>query len=82
MTWALSKGYKEGDWLDLPNWETSYLGADLRHKLEELAGAPFDVESGLGHDVHAAWNALAKLERRIRDAKAAGNPIRTEGSIK
>ena len=82
MGWALGKGYKEGDWLEVPNYQTAYLGAEARHLLESLAGTKFDPESGLGHDVHEAWNAIAKLERRLRDDKAAGNDLRIEGSIK
>lgn len=81
MGWALNKGYTEGDWLLVPEYQKAYLGAEARHLLETLAGTKFDPESGLGHDVHEAWNAIAKLERRIRDDKAAGNPIRTTGSI-
>lgn len=82
MGWALGKGYTEGDWLNVPEYEKAYLGAEARHLLESLAGTKFDPESGLGHDVHEAWNALAKLERRLRDDKAAGRILRTEGSIK
>lgn len=86
MGWALGKGYTEGDWLQVPNYHTAYVGAGARHLLENLAGerlegVEFDGESGLGHDVHEAWNALAKLERRIRDAKAAGKQLRVKGSI-
>lgn len=81
MGWALNKGYTEGDWLNVPEYEKAYLGAEARHLLETLAGTKFDPESGLGHDVHEAWNALAKLERRLRDDKAAGRELRTIGSI-
>lgn len=70
MTWALEgKGYKEGDFLHVPDAATKYRGAMYRHDLKELMGQETDDESGLLHAVHTAWNAMARLEVILREKK-------------
>lgn len=63
MTWAIEeKGYKEGDWVNVPNAKQEYRGAMLRHDLKEIAGESHDLESKRRHAAHTAWNAMARLE--------------------
>lgn len=60
--------YKESD-LDFLNYQRVYGGsktyadAGLRHRLEQGN----DLESGLPHQFHVAWNALAELEIWIKE---------------
>jgi hypothetical protein len=38
----------------------------LRHHFIKEEDGEYDAESGLLHDAHRAWNALAALELRLR----------------
>lgn len=70
MTWALEgKGYKEGDFLHVPDAAQKYRGGMLRHDLKEMMGHETDEESGYLHAAHTAWNALARLEIKLREQK-------------
>lgn len=63
MGWALEgKGYKEGDFKNVPDAIKKYRAAMYRHDLKETIGPVTDDESGLHHAVHTAWNAMARLE--------------------
>ncbi len=45
-----------------------YDDAGLRHMLEPAAGlGEVDTESGLLHEAHEVWNALARLELAVKD---------------
>lgn len=67
MTWALdSKGYKESDWLHVPDAINKYSGGMHRHDNKEKRGQEFDDESGLEHAIHTAWNAMARVELILR----------------
>ena len=62
------KGYDRGSFSDVPNAVPRYTAAMLRHWLKEGAGEEInkDPESGLPHDFAVAWNALCRLELRLR----------------
>jgi hypothetical protein len=66
--------YTDEGWADVPDGRRRYTDAMLRHFLAESQGEKVDPESGLAHDAHMAWNALARLELRLRAAKAAADP--------
>lgn len=71
MTWALdAKGYKESDWLHVPDAINKYSGGMHRHDNKEKRGQEFDEESGLEHAVHTAWNAMARVELILRKKEA------------
>lgn len=55
--------YTPNGWQDVPDGEASCTDAMFRHL---LAGEERDPESGLLHAAHAAWNALAILELKLR----------------
>lgn len=69
--------YSESGWKCVPKGIKRYRDARMRHILmgdiEEL-----DAESGLMHDAHVAWNALAilqmKLERKNGSERSATEP--------
>lgn len=68
MTWALEeKGYKESDWLTVPDGIRKYHGGLHRHDNKEMRGQTCDDESNLHHAYHTAWNAMARLELILRD---------------
>lgn len=60
-----AKKYSEHGWLSVPDGYNRYSDAMIRHYLTEDA---IDSESYLLHDAHLAWNALARLELRLRGA--------------
>jgi len=55
--------YTDHGWLEVPDGVSRYKDALLRHLLTR---EDIDSQSGLLHDAHAAWNALAVLELRLR----------------
>lgn len=61
-----AKKYSRGGWQAVPNGAERYTDAMWRHLLKE-AYEPVDSDSGLAHDAHMAWNALARLELRLRE---------------
>jgi len=61
-----AKKYSRGGWQAVPNGAERYTDAMWRHLLKE-AYEPVDNDSGLAHDAHMAWNALARLELRLRE---------------
>lgn len=62
-----ARKYTDHGWVQVPDGRRRYTDAMLRHLLAEHAGEQNDQESGLAHDAHAAWNALARLELRLRN---------------
>lgn len=59
--------YTRGSFKDVPNARRRYTAAMLRHFLAEGEDEPeIDSETGLYHDIHTAWNALCRLELRLR----------------
>ncbi len=61
-----AKKYTDNGWTEVVNGHARYTDAMLRHILAEGAGQALDKESGLDHDAMVAWNALARLELRLR----------------
>lgn len=58
--------YTDNGWMDVPDGESRYLDAMLRHVLSNAAGETHDPESGLLHLAHACWNMLAVLDMKLR----------------
>lgn len=60
--------YTRGGWQQVPDGINRYTAALLRHL---FAGRydPVDVDSGLEHDAQVAWNALARLELKLREQR-------------
>ena len=54
--------YSDRGWMAVPNGIERYTDAMLRHYLSECRGEDRDLDSGLAHAAHLAWNALARLE--------------------
>ena len=59
--------YTRGGWQYVPNGVERYTDAMFRHLLKEPV-EDTDPDSGLAHDAHVAWNALSRLELRLREA--------------
>jgi hypothetical protein len=57
--------YSRGGWQYVDNGVERYTDAMFRHLLAEPV-EPVDSDSGLAHDAHVAWNALSRLEMRLR----------------
>lgn len=58
--------YTRGGWQHVPNGVERYTDAMFRHLLKEPI-ENLDTDSGLAHDAHVAWNALSRLELRLRE---------------
>lgn len=58
--------YAWNGWCYVPDGHGRYSDAVVRHLAQEAEGEVLDAESGLHHDLHTAWNALARAELRIR----------------
>jgi len=67
--------YTDNGWEEVENGEARYTDAMLRHHFEEAAylGDPNDKDTKLSHLAHRAWNALATLEKHLRETKDAEN---------
>lgn len=64
-----AKKYTDDGWMSVPNGEARYRDAMLRHDLQST-WEEIDADSGLMHEAQVAWNALAKLELKLRGRKA------------
>jgi hypothetical protein len=60
--------YSRGGWQSVPEGIQRYDDALMRHKLQSYT-EDLDKETGLMHDAAVAWNALARLELRLREGK-------------
>ncbi len=58
--------FNEQNWAKVENGYNRYTNAMLRHVVAGGRGEECDPESGLLHDAHAAWDALARLELKLR----------------
>lgn len=55
-------------YLDVPDAEVNYIEAECRHILKEVLGGPYDEDGDdLLHKAEKAWNAMADLERALRN---------------
>lgn len=59
--------YAWNGWLHVPDGHRRYSDGLVRHLNAEAKEEVLDAESGLHHDLHVAWNALARAELRIRN---------------
>jgi hypothetical protein len=61
--------YCDSGWVEVPDGINRYDDAMMRHKLKDWMGEKMDTELPVEHLAQVAWNALAILERRIREEK-------------
>lgn len=61
--------YSPGGWQHVENGVERYTDALYRHLLKEAQGENVDPDSQLLHAAQSAWNALARLELMLREAK-------------
>lgn len=61
--------YTDNGWVEVQDGERRYTDAMFRHVLKESSGEKVDVDSGLLHAAHAAWNALARLDLMLRKSE-------------
>jgi len=54
-------------WETVPDGIARYSDAMVRHLTKEAKGEVLDADSGLSHAAHCAWNALARLELKLRE---------------
>lgn len=59
--------YSRGGFLAVENGVERYSEAMVRHVIADALAAGSTDGEGLRHDAAAAWNALARLELRLRD---------------
>jgi len=64
-----AKEYSRGGWQHVSNGFERYSDAMMRHYLKELSES-IDPDSGILHEAHLAWNALARLELKLREQQA------------
>ena len=62
-----AKKYTRSGWTAVDDGRNRITAALVRHLLAEGAGELTDADSSLAHDAHAAWNALARLDLRLRE---------------
>jgi len=60
-----AKKYTRDGWLKVPDGSNRYTAALARHLFAENSER-IDSESGLLHSSHVAWNALARLQLKLR----------------
>lgn len=68
-----AKGYPWGGWRSVPEARERYTDAMLRHLAAEARGEEVDDAAGgtdCYHDAMVAWNALARLEKRLDQGAA------------
>lgn len=58
--------YAWNGWLHVPDGYNRYSDGLVRHLTQRAEGEILDPESGLPHDWHIAWNALARAELSSR----------------
>lgn len=64
-----AKNHGWDTWDTIKNAGTRYADAQIRHELAVCRGEETDEESELLHLAHMAWDALARLELRLRDGE-------------
>lgn len=68
--------YSRGGWQSVPDGVNRYTAALGRHMYEEHYD-PVDSDTGCLHAAQVAWNALARLELMLREAKDERGPDST-----
>ena len=64
-----TRKYTRGGWLEVEDGQTRYTAALLRHLFEEQYDS-VDTDSGLLHAAQVAWNALARLELKLKEERS------------
>lgn len=59
-------------WQTVPEGFERYSDAMVRHLIAAGKGELADADSGLLHEAHTAWNALARLELKLREKEQDG----------
>lgn len=59
--------YSPGGWETVPDGYQRYSDAMERHSIQSASGEVLDKDSGLPHDFHLAWNALARIEFGMKE---------------
>lgn len=75
-TFGVNK-YTRGGWRSVPDGRVRYTDAMMRHLLDGDGVDDGPRGSGLLHEAHFVWNAIARLELRLREATEAGGGIST-----
>lgn len=65
--------YTDNGWLEVPEGQSRYEDAKVRHQLARYTGQLIDSDSGSLHLAHEAWNALAVLELYLRNEEEKEN---------
>lgn len=63
------------NWKENEDIENRYFDSLIRHECKKFAGYDFDEETKLPHLVHAAWNAIAILEKYLIDNEELAKQI-------
>ena len=66
--------YTDNGWMSVENGIHRYTDAMYRHNLKESMGEERDLDTDYLHAAHAAWNALARLELKLRELENGNNP--------
>jgi hypothetical protein len=66
--YGLRKYNSEGSWMKVENGYVRYRDAFFRHLEAHESGQTHDIESGLHHIKHCAWNALAMMYFALKDS--------------
>lgn len=62
--------YTRGGWQEVVDGYNRYTAAMLRHYFISN-GEEIDADTGMLHDAQVAWNALARLELKLREKQNA-----------
>jgi hypothetical protein len=66
VTTVGAKKYSPNGWRAVPDGQTRYMDAALRHLLALGRGETVDADTGCLHKAQAAWNLLASLELELQ----------------
>lgn len=73
-----ARKYTPNGWMAVPDGETRYMDAALRHLLALGRGEGVDPDTGCLHKAQVVWNLLASLELEIRGREAPPVPAPPE----
>jgi hypothetical protein len=62
-----ARKYSPNGWKAVPDGQTRYMDAALRHLLALGAGDPVDADTGCLHKAQVIWNLLAALELELQE---------------
>lgn len=68
LTWAQeTKGYKDHDWVNIPNALDALPAAASRHRVKHNKGMLYDEESGKLHKLHELFGVMAECELLLKN---------------